>query len=162
MQCGCRIHQREDFGIELDQCEYLEGMGGIQVKRGRQEDEPVTESERTQLRGVVGGLLWRANQSGPGTAAGVSLMASEICQATAGTLKEANLLLKRAQDRKNDKIIIHPFPEQEELVVGTWVDASWANRRDGGSTGGFVYRNDHRESVAGQRRRGLTGVMEKL
>ena len=64
-------------------------------------------------------------------------MATEICRATAGTLKEANLLLKRAQDRKNDKIIIHPFPEEEELVVGTWVDASWANRRDGGSTGGF-------------------------
>ena len=137
-QCGVQIRQREDFGFELDQERYMNDFEGISLdpKRENQQGQ-VTEWERTQLRALIGGLQWRAQQSGPDVAAAVNMLASTITTATVATLREANLVLKRAKSRAKNKLIIHPHQEREPLVVATWTDAAHANRPDGGSTGGL-------------------------
>ncbi len=52
-------------------------------------------------------------------------------------LVEANKLLTKAQQMES-VIILHAHGRSEELAVGGWTDAGWANRVDESSTGGFM------------------------
>ena len=65
-------------------------------KRRKQKNDSTGEKEKTQLRALLGGLSWHAQQVAPHAAAEVSLLLSEVNHSTVSTIQKASLL--RPQD----------------------------------------------------------------
>ena len=100
---------------------------------------PTSDKEKSQLRALLGGLSWHASQVAPYLAAEVSLLlqVTEVTRSCVETIIEANVLLSQAKSRQAYKMKIHPFREDDELMMVAWVDAGNCNRSDGGSTQGI-------------------------
>ena len=138
VQCGVHI-KKVETGFELSQPQYVEGMSEIPLNatRRKEKNAPTNEREKTQLRALLGGLSWHAQQVAPHAAAEVSLLLSEVTNSTVTTITKANLLLHHVKKRKDHKMLIHAFNEDEKLALFAWVDAANGNRPGGGSTQGI-------------------------
>ena len=137
-QCGVLVEQTAE-GFELSQPSYLDNLHEIGVNASRRKDRssPTTERERSQLRALLGGISWHAQQVAPYLAAEVGLLLTEVSRSTVETIVKANILLAQAKSRRNSKMLIHGFQPNEELTLVAWVDAGNGNRADGGSTQGI-------------------------
>ena len=137
-QCGVNVKRTEE-GFELSQPQYVAGISEIPVSASRRksQEESTSEREKTQLRALLGALSWHAQQVAPHIAAEVSLFLSEVSCSTVQTIIKANQLLHHTKARKEHKMLIHRFPENEKLALYGWVDAASQNRPDGGSTQGI-------------------------
>ena len=138
-QCGVLMTQQPDNSIVQDQTEYLATLTEIDMKNERKEqlNSPVTEGERTQLRALLGALQWLVTQTRVDCAVDVNLLQSCVATATVETLLSANKILRKLRQGPGE-LFTRKIPENEEINLVAWSDASWANRRDGKSTGGFV------------------------
>ena len=67
LQSGVRVEHQKDGGFLVSQNEVIDELREIQISsRPRKEkDSPVTPQERTRLRGLLGGLGWKCEQTGP-------------------------------------------------------------------------------------------------
>ena len=137
-QCGVQI-VKNGQGYELSQESYVEELSEIPLSATRKKErgEPTSEREKTKLRAALGALSWHAQQVAPHLSAAVSLMLSDITVSTVETIIQTNKLVQTTKARKNHRMLIHQFPNPEELCVYAWVDAASQNRRDGGSTQGI-------------------------
>ena len=138
-QCGVVVEQKPE-GFELSQPSYLENLQEISVNASRRKDltQSTSDKEKTQLRALLGGISWHAQQVAPYLAAEVSLLLTEVSRSTVDTLIKANILLSTAKAKQGYKMKIHAFKEEEELTMIVWVDAANGNRADGGSTQGLL------------------------
>ncbi|CAE7632776.1 RE1 [Symbiodinium sp. CCMP2592] len=138
-QCGVLV-ETTNQGIELSQPKYLENLSEIGVSASRRKDRSgkTTERERTQLRALLGGLSWHAQQVSPHLSADVSLLLSEVSDSTVDTIIRANILLSHAKARSEHKLLIHAFDPETPLGLVAWVDAASQSRKSGGSTQGIV------------------------
>ena len=109
----------------------------MNATRRKQKDDPTNEKEKSQLRALLGGISWHAQQVAPYLAADVSLLLSEVTHSTVDTIIRANILLSQAKAKASYKMKIHAFDEADELTLVAWVDAGNCNRSDGGSTQGI-------------------------
>ena len=136
-QCGISVEQQTDGSIIQHQEEYLAAMSEIEISadRAKMLNTPVTETERTQLRALLGGLQWLVTQTRVDGMIDVNLLQSCVTTATVENLNSANKILRKLRQGPpkmfNRKI-------DGPLHIVAWSDASWANRRDGKSTGGFL------------------------
>ena len=101
--CGIEIQQLGDFSFVVHQRKYTQQIDPIPLStaRKKQKSEPVTETERSQLRGVNGALQWLATQSNPKVSAELSLSQSRVNTATVQDLIDANKLLQRTKADNN-------------------------------------------------------------
>ena len=138
VQCGVQVSRVVD-GFELSQPHYLDGLHEICVSSSRRKEKeaPITERERSQLRTLLGGLSWHAQQVAPHVSAEVGLLLSETSKGTVNTVLRANLLLHHTKARGEHKMKVHAFEPQLPLALYAWVDASDGSRHDGGSTQGI-------------------------
>ena len=137
-QCGVLIETVPE-GFVLSQPNYLSDLREISLSTSRRKERTsdTTPWEKGQLRTLLGGLSWYAQQTGPHVAAEVSLLLSEVNVSTVETIVKANLLLHHAKGRKEHRILIHRC-EQHDMQFYAWVDAASQNRVDGGSTQGIL------------------------
>ena len=151
-QCGVTITQEENGSITQEQDEYLSGMGEIEISKERlsQPTSPVTEQERTELRGLLGGLQWLVTQTRVDAAVDVNLLQSCVMTATVETLQAANKILRKLRQGPS-KLFTRKIPEEEQVHLVAWSDASWANRRDGSSTGGYLIGMCGSKVITGER-----------
>ncbi|OLP84749.1 Copia protein [Symbiodinium microadriaticum] len=138
VQCGVQV-ERTPEGFSLSQPQYLEGIKEIPLSTSRRKEREAatTEREKTQLRALLGAISWHAQQVGPHLSAEVSLLLSDITESTVETVVKANQLAYHARTRKDHKMLVHAFAEDEPVALFGWVDAANENRRDGGSTQGI-------------------------
>jgi hypothetical protein len=131
------IEQQPDGSIIQHQEEYLALMEEVKLdsKRSKELTSPVTESERTQLRALLGGLQWMVTQTRLDVSVDVNLLQSCVTTATVENILTANKILRKLRQGES-KMFIRKLEEPIHLVA--WSDASWANRRDGKSTGGYI------------------------
>ena len=148
-QCGVLIETIPE-GFRLSQPHYLEDLKeiGISTSRRKERNAPTTDHEKGQLRALLGGLSWYAQQTGPHVSAEVSLLLSEVNHSTVETMSKANLLLQHAKARKEHAILIHRC-NMEDLQFYAWVDAASQNRVDGGSTQGILVGAASKALLAG-------------
>eukprot|EP00439_Symbiodinium_sp_Y106_P024975 s3776_g3.t1 len=148
-QCGVLIETTAE-GFTLSQPRYLEGLHEIPLNstRRKQKNHETTEREKSQLRALLGGLSWYAQQTGPHIAAEVSMLLSEVCKSTVTTITQTNLLLYHAQQRKEHKLVMQRCSDQD-MQFYAWVDAANQNRRDGGSTQGILVGAASKELLKG-------------
>ena len=94
--CGSNIQKIDKYHWRLHHERYLTKQKPITVPKERAGTEnPVTEAERTQLRGLLGALQWPSTQSAPHLQAMVSMLSGDVMRATVKTLESAKSQLRR-------------------------------------------------------------------
>ena len=125
---GLRIRQKPDYSIVVDQTEYVQDIGPINVDRHRrpQRTAEVIECERHLLRGVIGSLQYAAVNTRPDLSNHLSHLQSRVNKACAQDLLDANHLLHDAKLNAATcvKIQAVPIPNLRFLVFS---DASFAS-----------------------------------
>ena len=84
VQCGVKVQQREDYGFELSQQEFVDNLKPIYLSRDRERmrNSPTTDQEKTQLRAVLGSLSWLCGQTDFVHSADVGFLISTVPQST--------------------------------------------------------------------------------
>ena len=149
-QCGIMVEQQKDGSIVQHQDEYLSALAEIDLtpERAKQVNLPVTETERTQLRALLGGLQWLVTQTFVYGMIDVNLLQSCVTTATVDTILTANKVLRKLRAGPN-RLVCKEIQGSVHLVA--WSDASWANRKDGSSTGGYIIGITSQEVLDGKR-----------
>eukprot|EP00435_Cladocopium_sp_Y103_P052562 s251_g16.t1 len=138
-QCGVLIEAQPDGSYLLSQEQYVEELKYIPIRahRKRERNSPTDDFEKSQLRTLLGGIRWHAQQVAPHFSAEVSVLLSEVTKSTVETLFRANKLIDQVKNMKGHKMVIHKIPP-ENWALFAWADAASQNRPDGGSTQGIV------------------------
>jgi len=150
--CGIRIKEESDFSYTLDHSTFCEGIEQIKYEQ-RPDYEPVTSGELTQLRGALGALQWRVQQSGPHLAARLGQLQSEVAHATVDTIKKVNKLIRECFQTRHLSTRINQLQvsDPRQVVFLAWSDAALANRPDLSSTGGFLVAASNPDILKGER-----------
>ena len=144
---GLHLKQDQHWNIHIDQTEYIQAIEPVHIDRNRRKDEQqeVLESERQQLRGVIGSLQYAATNSRPDIAARLSFLQSKINSARIGDLLEANRLLGDAKRHAQVGITISSIPEESVRLV-SYSDASFASRAKQQSQKGGLFIAVHQDT----------------
>ena len=136
---GKTLEQRPDGSIIISQCSYAKLVKGIELSRERRREktEPVSEKERSQMRGVLGGINWLVSSSRPDFAAWCSLMQQRVSEATVNDLIETNKLVSLCHDNSDAHVWIRSIP-LEKVQFAMLSDASWANAQGCCSQAGYL------------------------
>ena len=107
VQCGVLIESLDNGGFCLSQPDFMDSITEIQVSRTRAKDldAPVNSMEMHQLRSVLGGLSWHANQVAPQLCAHVGILLSKFSQGCVRDILEVN---RQSSSQKGES---HPTPE---------------------------------------------------
>ena len=133
IQCGIEVVQNDDYSIDLKQSNFINDIEEIHLTRdrSRQTGMPVTESEKTKLRGALGSLAWVCGQTCFPYAVDTNFLVTTIPVATVDDILHTNKIIREVKKLKDMAYRIHNFPENEELELFCWADAAWANRPNG-------------------------------
>ena len=136
--CGSEVNQDARGEITMKQERYPLGLSEIQMSRERkqQEDQQATDEEKKQMKGLLGAIAWRANQTAPWLSATTSILQGHNQHATVKNLLETNKLCRL--QRAHCDVGLHFSNEIRNPMVLTFTDASHACRADGSSQGGSV------------------------
>eukprot|EP00435_Cladocopium_sp_Y103_P013878 s2359_g3.t1 len=121
MFCGCQVTQALDNAtITFDLQKYLHQLKPLNIEKARKlcPTEKATPKEQSQLRGLLGGLAWPANQTQPHLAASVSLAQAASASASVAELLDANKTLRYAKETSDIHLRIRAHGRLEELRFG--------------------------------------------
>lgn len=149
--CGSTVAKINENHWKVSHEKYMAKQKPISIAKDRLHQElPVTEAERTQLRGLLGALQWPATQTSPHLQAGVSLLCGEVTKATTKTLEAANKLLRFAKSNADVGLEFRYLADKENVTFVAYSDASFACRSDLSSQGGYMVAMVLRDVAEGQ------------
>lgn len=149
--CGSTVAKIGDNHWKVNHEKYMAKQKPISMPKDRlHQDLPVTGSERTQLRGLLGALQWPTLQTSPHLQAGVSLLCGEVTKATTKTLEAANKLLRFAKSNADVGLEFRYLAEKENVTFVIYSDANFACRSDLSSQGGYMIAMVPREVSEGE------------
>ena len=135
--CGVRI-QESNNEVTMDQSTYCGTLEQIEYQK-RDENLPASAEEVSQLRGLLGGIQWRAYSTAPQHLAVLSMLQSQVSKATVKTLMMANKLCREVyHQRQNVLKVVNLEIAPEDVTFVAWCDAAVGNRPNLASTGGYV------------------------
>ena len=117
IQCGVRVQREQDGSYALSQEQYVEDLKYINVRAHRKRDKhgDTDELEKSQLRTLLGGVSWFAQQVAPQFSAEVGLLLSEVSKSTVETLFRANKLMHQVKESKHHRLLV-PKIDLDSLV----------------------------------------------
>lgn len=125
--------------VQIHQENYIQHMKYIHMDPSRavEQDSPLCEEEKDQLRSKIGQILWVARQSRPDVIFDASNLTSNIKNATVQTIHEANRIVCKL---KSKKVILNfqHLGRDSALKMIVFSDASFGNLSDGGTQGGHL------------------------
>ena len=126
---GIHFKQWDDGTIEYDQVGYVEKICPINIEKSRRNDpeSPVTESERTKFRSLIGALQYAAVHSRPDMAAKVGELQMEVTRAKIKDLIQANKTLFEAKQNPVSLMVLPIAPDQ--VTFSAFSDASFSTTR---------------------------------
>ena len=136
--CGVRYFQWPDGSIEVEQREYVERIEPIMIPKSRR-SEPnaaVTDSERQELRRLIGALQYAAVNTRPDISAKVGEIQSKVTRAKVEDLLVVNRVLHEA---KTHHVCLHILPiPLYETTFCAFSDASFATNKEASSRQGCL------------------------
>ena len=143
---GICINQESSGRIHLSQQEYIHNIQPISILRERRknENEVVTESERQELRGLIGSLQYAASNTRPDLSSRLSHLQSKINCAVIKDLLEGNRLLSDAKRHDTVRITYESIPIHDISFL-VYSDASFATREKQQSQKGGLVLAAHRD-----------------
>ena len=137
--CGTQICKAPEGHWRIHQGDYFKKQKPITIPKSKEnQDTPVTEKERTALRGLLGALQWPATQTSPHLQSAVSLMAGCVTAATTKPLESANKALRYAKANADVGLDFRHLGPREDMTFVAFSDASFGCRPDLASQGGFL------------------------
>ena len=138
VQCGVKVEAHSDGSYSLSQESYVEDLKYINIRAHRKKDKRAAtdDHEKGQLRALLGGVSWHAQQVAPHFSAETGLLLSEVTKSTVDTLNRANKLMHQVKTCKEHRLWI-PKLDSQGIGLFAWCDAAAQNRVDGGSTQGI-------------------------
>ena len=136
---GKQVQQQADGSIKISQCSYAQQQQGLNISRERKRDkqEPITEDERQQMRGVLGSINWLVTGSRPDLGAWCSLLQQRVNSATVADLIDVNKLVSLTHDNCSPCVWVKSIPVSELQFV-MLSDAAWANAQGLCSQAGYM------------------------
>lgn len=138
-QCGVLVERHSNGSYSLSQEKYVDDLKHINIRAHRKKDKhsPTDDLEKSQLRALLGGISWHAQQVAPHFSADVGLLLSEVNRSQVDTLFRANQLLDQVKSMREHRMHIHTM-DIHDIGIYAWCDAASQNRVDGGSTQGII------------------------
>ena len=105
IHCGARVEHQKSGAYLLSQNEFVDERPEIQIPSHRRKDKesPVSHQEHTELRGLLGGLGWKCEQTGLQHRAATGLQRSRVQHVTVQGMIEANRLLQQVKKKSNKR-----------------------------------------------------------
>ena len=128
--CGKNVIQKEGR-IELDQYNAIESIDYMVLasERRKQLGSPLDESEKTQLRGLIGQLGWVTRQSRLDIMVNVSMAAQAMGNPCIRDVVNLNKAVKLLKDTSDAKLNFVPSDlTLKSCVIFCFADSSFANR----------------------------------
>ena len=108
--CGCTYSRIAD-GYKIDQTDYVKMLKAPEIEKEIADDHPLNPQQVTQLRSVVGGLMW-ACVTRPDIMAELAQLQGIVTRACGRHLHQAKALVKRAQADAEACLIYLPLPRR--------------------------------------------------
>ncbi|CAE7621320.1 RE1 [Symbiodinium sp. CCMP2592] len=118
---GIHLEQFPDFSIRASQGEYVKNIPQLDIGRARrmQPAAPVTENERSRLRGIIGSLQYAVTHTRPDMAAKLGELQTQVTTATVQTLLLANKVLRETQEQAD------AYAMSKAVDMLGWMRALW-------------------------------------
>ena len=103
---GIELEQLPDSSIRASQADYVHRILPIDIGKPRREQasSPVTDSEKSKLRGLVGSLQYAVTHTRPDLAAKLGEVQTDMSNPTVQTLMQCNKVLREAQEHSDVQI----------------------------------------------------------
>ena len=136
---GIELQRNDNGNITLRQDDYIEKLDVIYLNKERNncdQQEPVTDDERSRIRKTLGQLNWLAGMTRPEISFTVSDISSRIRDATISDIKRINKIVKFLKSHRS--YIQIPVLDLNSLSIKVFADASFNNLHNGQSQGGHI------------------------
>eukprot|EP00438_Fugacium_kawagutii_P029807 Skav231475 [mRNA] locus=scaffold1100:530653:539709:- [translate_table: standard] len=122
--CGARYERLPD-GYRMIQSDFCAKMLPAKIDNGRKDNDKLTKEETTSYRSILGALLWLA-ATRLDLVADVSHLATHVTTAEIRHLRQANQVLKQAQDvkRKDVGLYFRKLHPEHGLRIACFHDSS--------------------------------------
>ena len=149
IQTGVRI-STTPRGFELDQSDYGDVIQPVEIHPARRGAPlaPVTDREKSSMRGVLGCGQWIGTQCCPWILSRISHLQGKVSTATVQDILGLNRVVRDIKATCDVSLLIR---KHVEPIFLCWHDSSWATRQDGHSQGGFFIGAAYDEMLADQR-----------
>ena len=136
---GILLDQLPDGSIVASQEDYVNKIPAIDIGRPRRlnPESPVTESELSKLRGLIGSLQYAVTHTRPDMASKLGDIQVQVSKATVQTLISANKVLREAQENSQVRICFRHIPVSQ-LTHVSFGDASFASAKQLSSFQGTI------------------------
>ena len=143
---GIQLTQKGDKSIVLSQSDYVRNIKpiSIDVNRRSTPEEGTTESERQDLRALIGSLQSAAVNTRPDLASRLSMLQSKVNHAKVETLIEANRVLHEGKRHHDASLCIQPIAPKDFRFLA-FSDASFASKTNPDSHAGSIILGTHKD-----------------
>ncbi|CAE7745994.1 RE1 [Symbiodinium sp. KB8] len=138
--CGKNVHQTED-AIILDQYDAIEGVDYFLLDKDRrkQVNAPLTETEKSLFRGLIGQMGWITRQARPDLMVNVSMAAQSMGHPTVKDIINLNKAVKMLKESSDARWCFRKSEMNlENATVFCFADSSFANKEDLKSQAGYI------------------------
>ena len=136
---GIRLQQDNNGTITIDQNEYIKELETNDLTSDRKclnQQEPVNDNERSQIRKMIGKLNWLAVMTRPEISFTVSEISSQISSATLSDIKRINKTINFL--KTSPGFLKIPRLQLPSIKIKVITDASFNNLSNGKSQGGHI------------------------
>ncbi|CAE7418365.1 GIP [Symbiodinium sp. CCMP2592] len=150
--CGKEVKQDEDYNIHITCGDTTRTIKKIPIAPRRRPGDPLTDSDRTQMKSVAGSLAWVCRQCRPDLSYRVSRIQSASNSGTVADIKEANKTVEYAVKTYERGITFRSglldWSKPGGLMSLVITDASHANEEEELLVNGSVSVEHHRSQGA--------------
>ena len=150
--CGKEVRQDEDYNIHITCGDTTRTIKKIPIAPRRRPGDPLTDSDRTQMKSVAGSLAWVCRQCRPDLSYRVSRIQSASNNGTVADIKEANKTVEYAVKTYQRGITFRSglldWSKPGGLMSLVITDASHANEEEELLVNGSVSVEYHRSQGA--------------
>mgnify|MGYP001796156622 CR=1 FL=1 len=135
---GINLTQNTDFSIHINQNSYIDSISEIPLSKEQLKfkNKPLSETERTSYRSVVGQLNWISGISRPDISFSVCEASTKFTSATVADIQYVNKIVRKVKNTPS--FIRFPSFNQDTLRLQLFTDASFNNLPNGGSQAGQI------------------------
>ena len=129
--------QNSPKGYWIDQRDYIEKLTEIDICDATDRTRSLSASERSQLRGLLGKLLWPAVQSRPDICFIVSQTISRVPHAAVEDALKANKIVRKLRNSSGSTLFYPNMSNLSQCKFIPYSDASLSNNSDGSTQYGY-------------------------
>lgn len=149
--CG-GVVSKEASGFSISFEKYLQKICPLTIPKGRDQQEKMSDHEKTRSRGLLGALQWPGGQGYPPLMASTSLLAGELSDGKVEVMVNLNKTLRLAKANTKSGLQFPKVGTQiSDLALVCFCDAAFGVRKDFSSQGGYLLILTNKKILEGEK-----------